>query len=269
MPRRQNAKPFDVAEIFRDISERPAPAARRPRRHSGIYPAMKRAANRARNAVGTALLRKRIERPLDCTRCGRHAPGRIAANHADLTKPLEVSWICLSCVRYAWQDREDACAVAMAKNGGYVNGVWIAPAGVRAPGGSFKTLQAYSRKSGAHGGDAATRLAAEREVKRGYIPKQDPNLDDATQRFIAADLERYLSGQPSRIAEVLAGKGKAVVVVDRPAPLPVAVIPLEVPQANINAMGAYGDVVTFGEVDDVEYRLVRPAGHAGAEVPGV
>lgn len=189
MPRRDNAKPFNVVEIFNHSV--PNATDRRNRRHSGSYPDLRLAANRARNAVAEALLKKRIDRPLDCSRCGRHAPGRIAANHADYTRRLEVTWLCLSCTRYAWQAREDACAVAIATGGNYVNGVWVAPAGVRDPAKEWKTLQPYSRK------------------RRGTT-REEP----AIQRFIAADLERYLSGQPSRIGEVLAGKGAAVVVKD-------------------------------------------------------
>lgn len=210
LPRKQGAKPFNIVEIFGHSTPNATPG-RSNHRRSGNYPALKHAANRARNAVGTALLKKQIERPLDCSRCGSHAPGRIAAIHADYTKPLEVAWVCMSCVRYIWQAREDACAVAIANGGDYVNGVWIAPAGVKDPRAKVKTLQAYSRKRGARGGDAATRLAAER-ASRVYVPAADHNADDATQRFIREDLERYLSGMPSRIGEVLAGKGAAVVV---------------------------------------------------------
>lgn len=207
MPRRQDAKPFNVVEIFGHSTPTATPG-RRSRRSSGDYPALKHHANRARNAVGTALLEKRIERPLDCSRCGRHAPGRIAAIHADYTKPLDVEWVCMSCARYAWQAREDACAVAVAKGGDFVNGVWVGPVDSRDPAKDYKTLQAYSRKRGARGGDAATRLAVEKVMAR------PAEANAVVNSFIAADMERYLCGQPSIIGDVLAGKGAVVVVKD-------------------------------------------------------
>lgn len=250
MPRRQDAKPFNVVEIFGHSAPNATPD-RRSRRTSGEYPALKHAANRARNAVGTALLEKRIERPLDCSRCAAHAPGRIAAIHADYTKPLQIEWVCLSCARYAWQAREDSCAVAMAKGGDYVNGVWVGPVG-SGPRTDYKMLQAYSRKRGARGGDAGTQQALVK-VRAG---KPTPVANAVVQNFIATDMERYLSGLPSLIGEVLAGKGAEVVV--RPAKAPV-IAKLEVPADVIDGIGNYGDIVTV-EPNEQEYQLVPVPG---------
>lgn len=55
-------------------------------------------AQRAHNAVLNELLAGRMERPSECSRCGRRNR-RIEAAHRDYSKPLEVEWLCTSCHR--------------------------------------------------------------------------------------------------------------------------------------------------------------------------
>lgn len=247
--RRQDAKPRNIEEIFaRRKSEAQQRAQERRKPGALLTPAALRIRNHAKSVLFEAIFRKQLIRPAACCECG-NADRRIQAHQTDFTKPLDVIWLCGPCNKPRRSERIAAYKAAMAAGGGTVAGLWIAGYNVRRdaspPPKVIKTLQAYSRKRGARGGDAATQRAA-----RVYVPKPDPNANDAVQKFIETDLERYLCGLPSCIAEVLAGKGAEVVMKGVPERRPAAPIPLPVSREMVPLVGNYGDIVTFGSREE-------------------
>ncbi len=48
--------------------------------------------------LGNAVKNGRIEKPVNCSRCGKHEPSRkIHAHHEDYAFPLTVIWLCAQC----------------------------------------------------------------------------------------------------------------------------------------------------------------------------
>lgn len=141
VPRRSTAGTFDVDRIFRLTKKRQGLA-----NHPDA--AARYALTRARNAVAEALRTERLTRPTVCTQCNADAPGRMTAQFPDLTKPMEVEWICAQCARKRWIARGDrAPAVQLTAD---------------VP--KFKTLQSYSRKRGARKSDAGVLMRPEETV---------------------------------------------------------------------------------------------------------
>lgn len=53
---------------------------------------------RARAAVKEAVRRKKIRKPMHCSRCGTEtAKSDLHGHHEDYSKPLEVEWLCAEC----------------------------------------------------------------------------------------------------------------------------------------------------------------------------
>lgn len=201
--RRRDAKPVDPHQVLASYNTRTREQAREQREPGALLtPAALRLRNHAKSQLHEAIFRKRLIRPEACSACG-NTERRIEAHQPDFSKPLEVIWLCHPCNKPRRTERVAAYKAAIAAGGGTVAGLWIAGYNGRPDGsaaGTTKTLQAYSHKRGARGGDAATRLAVRSQ-------KPDPNANDATQQFIDADVCRYLAGLPSRLGVALAKKG--------------------------------------------------------------
>jgi hypothetical protein len=95
----QKGRPRPEKKLYlrRKRAERHPPLMERDRRNAKVYRARFPEKTFARRLLRTAVMRGTLLKPLVCFKC--KSAGRIEGHHTDYNKPLQVTWLCVSCHR--------------------------------------------------------------------------------------------------------------------------------------------------------------------------